>query len=263
LTIGDKIAQGREAEVYAWGEEAVLKLYRPGYYGYEAESAALARLDGVGVAPGLIGAVEVEGRHGLVLERLAGLDMLAVLERQPWRLLALARVFAEAHIRIHRVSAPDLPDLKQVVALRIREGVARRALRDFALRLLDDLPSGGRLCHGDLHPGNALVAGGSANVIDWANAARGVPEADHARTMLLLERADPLPGTPLLFRGLMAAGRTAFARAYARTYRKGSPDPLRHVDPWLTVHAAARLSEGIAAEERMLIAMLERARRSQ
>ena len=31
LTIGLKLAQGREAEVYAWNGNAVLKLYWPGY----------------------------------------------------------------------------------------------------------------------------------------------------------------------------------------------------------------------------------------
>jgi hypothetical protein len=44
--IGLKIAEGREAEVYAWSGDAaaVLKLYRPGYRGHIAESVALTRL---------------------------------------------------------------------------------------------------------------------------------------------------------------------------------------------------------------------------
>lgn len=77
--------------------------------------------------------------------------------------------------------------------------------------------------------------------------------------MLLLERADPLPGTSLLFRGVMAAGRSAFARAYSRSYRKHSPDPLRHFDSWMIVHTAARLAEGIEVEEPGLLAFLDRA----
>jgi len=98
-------------------------------------------------------------------------------------------------------------------------------------------------------------------VIDWANATRGVPEADHARTLLLLKRADPLPGTSLLFRGLMSAGRDVFARAYASSYRKRSRHPLRQVRSWTIVHAAARLAEGIEVEEPKLLAFLHGAQR--
>jgi aminoglycoside phosphotransferase (APT) family kinase protein len=260
--IGPKVGEGREAEVYAWGDDAVVKLYRPGYLGHRAEAVALAALDGHGLAPRLFDAVDRDGRPGLVLERLSGSDMLGLLPRQPWRVLALARALAKAHRAVHEVRAPeDLPDLRQVLAARIQNVALPQPLRAFALRVLDGLPTGDRLCHGDFHPGNVLVAADRVGVIDWANAARGVPEADHARTLLLLRWADPLPGTPLITRGLMAAGRSVFAHQYARTYR-GSQNRLPRVDSWLTVHAAARLAEGIEVEQPTLIGRIERARRN-
>ena len=260
--IGPKVGEGREAEVYTWGDDAVVKLYRPGYLGHRAESVALAKLDGHRFAPRLINIVDCDGRPGLVLERLGGSDMLALLQRQPWRVLGLARALAKAHLAVHGVQAPgDLPDLREVLAARIEDAVLPPQLRAFALRVLDALPTGDRPCHGDFHPGNVLVAADRVSVIDWANAARGVPEADHARTVLLLRWADPLPGTPLISRGLMAAGRSAFAHGYARTYGGGSHKPLQLMDSWLTVHAAARLSEGIEVEQPTLIGLLDRARR--
>jgi Ser/Thr protein kinase RdoA (MazF antagonist) len=260
LTIGPKIAEGREAEVYAWAGDSVLKLYRPGHHGHVAEASALATLDTGSVAPRLIAAVEIDGRHGLVLERLDGSDMLTLLERRAWRLLGLARILAEAHVLLNSGQAStDLPDLKQTLATRIAAGVTSPRLRDFALRVLDPLPAGDRLCHGDLHPGNVLVGSDRASVIDWANATRGVPEADHARTLLLLKWADPLPGTSPLLRGLMSAGRDAFARAYASSYRKQHPP--RQVRSWTIVHAAARLAEGIEVEAPKLLAFLDGAQR--
>lgn len=258
--IGPKLGAGREAEVYAWGDDAVVKLYRPGYLGHRAESVALAKLDGHSVAPRLIDIVDCDGRPGLVLERLGGSDMLELLQRQPWRVLDLARAVAKAHLAVHSVHAPaDLPDLRQVLAARIQDAALPPQLRAFALRVLDGLPSGDRLCHGDFHPGNVLVAANRVSVIDWVNAARGVPEADHARTVLLLRWAHPLPGTPLVSRGLMVVGRSVFAHGYARTYGGGSRKPLQLVDSWLAVHAAARLSEGIEVEQPRLIGLLDRA----
>jgi aminoglycoside phosphotransferase (APT) family kinase protein len=250
---------GREAEVYAWGDGAVLKLYRPGFGGHRAEAAALQALDGAGLAPRLLDVVDRDGRAGLVLERFDGPDMLSVLQRQPWRVLSLAGTLATAHLAVHRVPASaDLPDLRHVLAARIRDAVLPPRLRDFATRLLDGLPDGDRVCHGDYHPGNVLLAADRTAIIDWVGAARGAAEADHARTVLLLRWADPLPGTPPLSRALIATGRTMLARRYARTYRRGAA-PLRHLGQWLLVQVAARLSEGIEAERATLTGLLDRA----
>jgi hypothetical protein len=260
--IGARIGAGREADVHAWGGDAVVKLYRPGFGGHRAEALALANLDGQGVAPRLIDTVECDGRVGLVLERLAGSDMLSLVQRQPWRLLGLAPALAGAHLVVHHVRAPaELPALRDVLAARIDDAVVPPRLRGYALRVLDGLPDGDRLCHGDYHPGNVLVAADRVAVIDWANATRGAPEADHARTMLLVRWADPLPGTPLASRALMAAGRSVFAHSYARAYRAGSSQPVPQVDSWLVVNAAARLAEGIEVEQATLIGLLDRAQR--
>jgi Ser/Thr protein kinase RdoA (MazF antagonist) len=260
--IGAKLGEGREAEVYAYADGAVLKLYRPGFPGHRTESLALAHLAGHAVAPQLIDVVHRDGRDGLVLERLAGSDMLTLLERRPARIFALARALAAAHLAIQGVPAPAaLPDLREVLATRIESAAMPARLRGFASRLLEGLPAGDRLCHGDLHPGNVLVGTDRARVIDWVNATRGVAAADHARTLLLLRWTRPQPGTPLLARGLVAAGRSMFARAYARAYAKRAPGPPRRVGAWLAVQAAARLSEGVEAETDTLTRLLDRARR--
>jgi Ser/Thr protein kinase RdoA (MazF antagonist) len=260
--IGARLGAGHEADVHAWGDDAVVKLYRPGFPGHRAEAVALAGLDGRGIAPALLDTVECDGRTGLVLQRLDGSDILSLLQRQPWRLPVLARALARAHLVVHDVHAPrQLPELRQVLAARIDDAVLPQRLRDHARRVLDGLPGGDRLCHGDYHPGNVLVGAERVAVIDWPNATRGVPPADHARTLLLLRWSAPLPDTPLAARALIRAGRTVFAHRYARVYRAGSPQPLPELGSWLVVNAAARLAEGIEAEHATLVDFLDRSHR--
>jgi Ser/Thr protein kinase RdoA (MazF antagonist) len=263
VTIEAKIAEGREAEVYAYDADTVVKLYRPGYVGHLAEASALAALAGRDIAPRLSGTTTIDGRHGVIMQRLDGVDLLTLVQHHPWRLLGLARLHAQAHARVNRVHAPaQLPDLTHTLAARIETAVATPALRSFVLQVLDRLPAGDRLCHGDLHPGNVLLADRHLHVIDWANATRGAPDADHARTLLLLTHADPLPGTPPLIRALMTAGRRIYARAYTSAYRTQATGRPGHIREWITVHAAARLAEGIDAETPTLLNILTRAHRN-
>lgn len=257
--IGAKIGAGREADVHRWCDDAVIKLYRPGLLGHRAEARALTALAGPGIAPKLAHTVEWNGRIGLVLERLDGADMLTQLQRQPWRMPGLARTLAATHLAVHQVSAPaDLPELRSVLAARITDATMPTRLRDHTLRLLEDLPDGDRLCHGDYHPGNLMLTDGRAAVIDWPNATRGAPAADHARTKLLLRYSAPLPETSRVARTLISSSRSVFARRYTRAYRAGSVRPPPQSGSWLAVQAAARLAEGVAAERATLIALLER-----
>jgi thiamine kinase len=115
------------------------------------------------------------------------------------------------------------------------------------------------LCHGDLHPGNAIVTGDEAAIVDWSAATRGEPAADFARSLLLLRWAEPLPGTPMVLRVLMAAARSLYADEFARAYRSANSETSRDLDSWTVVHAAARLAEGITSERARLVGMVESA----
>lgn len=259
-TLGARLGAGREADVYTWRDDGVIKLYRPGFLGHRAEAAALAKLNGHDIAPKLVDTVELGGRAGLVLERVNGSDMLSLLRQRPWRAPGMARMLAAAHLAVHERPAPDeFPELRQLLAGRIVGADLPAYLRDYALRVLDALPDGDRLCHGDYHPGNVLVAADRVTVLDWPNAARGTPEADHARTVLLLRWTDPPADTSRVSRALIAAGRKAFTHRYARAYRTGSPQRPRHTRSWLIAHAAARLAEGVAVEQAALVGFLDRA----
>ena len=266
--LGAPIGLGRTAEVYAWGDNGVLKLLRPGFPDLlgelEANVAALVSRASVG-APRFIGTVRLEGRFGLIYERLAGPSMLDGLSARPWQIDRLTRRFAELHAVMHEAAGSGLPDQKANLRRMIdrADEALSEADRRAALAHLDTLPDGDAICHGDMHPGNVLVTARGAIVIDWLTASSGSPAGDVARTLFLLCESGIPEYTPRLQRAFISIARRRFSSVYLRHYRR-----LRRLDQselaaWRLPILAARLGEEIGAErpavEALIRGELERA----
>ncbi len=262
-----KIAEGREAEMFAWGEGTILRLLRePGAQvrnQWQAAAMEAARRRGVRV-PVVREVTTVQGRPGLVMERIEGPDLLTLIGRRPWTVLRVGRICGEMQAGLHEVRAPSaLPPLRAVLRMRIASSsLVPPHLAGFALEVLDGLPDGDRLCHGDFHPGNIMMAGATPVLIDWTNVARGDPTADVARTTLTLRMGTPPPGTSAVLRGLSLFGRRVLVWLYLRAYRRARPLDVEAVARWEIPVAAARFADGIREEAPALRAFLEGARRS-
>jgi aminoglycoside phosphotransferase (APT) family kinase protein len=255
-----RLASGRVAEVYEWGEGRVLKLWRRGG-GQDAErEAGIARAahDGGVFTPAVFELVEVAGRAGIVFERADGPTMVRALLDRPWRLFQLARQLAELQAGLHRCAAP--PGLR-TVHQRLERAIRRAAgldepHKEAAIRLLNALPAGGRLCHGDLHPDNVLMSARGPVIVDWADGAIGPPLADVARTAYLL-RSSTLPASmPLLRRLFITLIRELVYRTYLRHYASQHPIDRLQLAAWAVPVAAARLSEGIEEETAACVAIV-------
>jgi aminoglycoside phosphotransferase (APT) family kinase protein len=261
-----RLGAGREAEILAWGDHLVLRwLHDPeGRDRLEIEAAAMTVAAEGGVpVPTVYDVIMVDGRPGLIMDRIDGEDLLTVLERQPWTFARAASRLGRLQAQLHDISAPPvLPDLRRTLLDRIDAAPHLPPhLAAYARDLLAELPDGDRICHGDFHPGNVIAHADGEVLIDWSNAARGDPMGDLARTMLLV-RIGALPAdTPRFTRAVTQFGRKLLLRAWLGSYRR-----VRTFDPsvirrWETVGAAARLSEGIDEEVGPLLRLLKQRHR--
>ena len=109
------VGEGREAEIFEWDGGRVLRLLRdPGAASHaEVEAAAMAAAHEAGApAPAVYDVVEMRGRPGVVVDRVDGPDLLAVVARRPWTVGTAGRILGEVHARLHGTEAPPgLPDM--------------------------------------------------------------------------------------------------------------------------------------------------------
>ncbi len=255
------VGNGRTAEVFAWGEDQILKLYRPemprDWVGHEARIGRLVSEAGL-AAPAVVDVVEVEGRLGIVYERIVGPSMLDALARQPWTIFRSARQFAEVHAAMHACRRDELPPQRGGLTRAIERAPALpAAARDKALAALARLPDGDVVCHGDFHPNNLIMSPRGPIVIDWTTASRGNPIADVARTVLMFRMAALPPHMLAGQRLLIQFLRARFRAAYLRAYRSRRACPDAELEAWIPVLAAARLNERIAPEEASLLRLVE------
>jgi uncharacterized protein (TIGR02172 family) len=260
LTLAKPIAEGRTAEIYEWRDGTVLKLYHPWFPSclVEYESSAAHAVVAAGIPTPAAGEiVEVNGRRGIIFERVSGISMLQDMNTRPWRIFKHARALAELQFRVNQLSFPGLNSYKDGLAYAIQQAPhLDDGLRDQSLSLLSSLPDGNQVCHGDFHPGNIMLTPKGAVVIDWMTVSTGHPIADFARTSMLLTVGPKGAGKQIT--PIVASALQLFYKIYARRYLQLNPDINRQYPRWLTVIAAARVAEQIEPERAALIEIVKK-----
>lgn len=250
---GKLIGQGRTAEIFEWGGEHILKLYRE----FMPESACRQEFEWASrvnerakVAPEPIEMIHIDDRCGAVYERLYGETMLSLLLKNKLSLNKYARMLAKYHTDLHRIKDIEGITAKDKLSEEIRRASAiSPEEKSKVLDVLKELPEGKSICHFDFHPDNIMLADGRCRVMDWMTACIGDPLADVARTRLLLIYAEPPEGHPpsgiaeRIFRRFLCI-------AYIRAYRKLTGAKSAGIRRWEIPVAAARLSEGVPETEK-------------
>jgi hypothetical protein len=227
--LGEPIARGRTSEIYDWGDGRVLKLFLSTYPRWWAEDEIRYQraIAGLGLpTPAFFEAWEAEGRPGMIIERLSGPTLLEQMGRKPWSMGSGGQLLAELQTQVHRVRAPEeLKTQREWVSPGIFDrDLLPAALKGRVVALLESLPDGPWLCHGDFHPGNIMLTPRGPMIIDWMTASRGMPAGDVARSSVLLTAGQVPPGTPLP--GLVNRLRQWMHSRYLARYRALTGDAL-------------------------------------
>lgn len=178
------IAIGNTAEVFEYEEDKVLKLFKAGYpleqIQREFNNTVIMNRTCVHT-PKTFEIVEHEGRHGIVFQKIIGVDLLSEYLKNP----SDEKVAAEILV--------DLTDIqKKVLSEETTEGISYKNYLDWFGYDGSNLPDGNFICHGDLHPGNIIrTKDGELCLIDFMNVCRGPKEYDVARTYVLLTENNP------------------------------------------------------------------------
>ena len=256
------LARGRTADVYAWHDGQVIKLFYDwvpdSWIERETDIARALPASSLPV-PKFIEAVSTNGRRGIVFQRIHGPSMVDLLTTRPWHSGALARRMAELHALVHAENGRTLDPLRAQVGVSIEHTEALpEQLKRRVLQHLDRLPDGTALCHFDFHPAQIIMSPQRAIILDWMAALKGDPAADVARTSVLLTFAQ-VPDAGVATRLLINVIRRSFHRSYLARYLALQPEVTRQrINDWMIPVAAARLNENVAGEREAILRYLGR-----
>ncbi len=255
--LGGPVGEGRTSIVYAYGRGAVVKVPKPHIPDEWAELEAryTAEVHAVGgPAPAVYDVVEVHGRSAVVLERIEGELLWELIRRNPKDEAYWMAAMAALQRRVHRLDLPQgLPDLVGRMRGKVQDlQPLSPDERVAAIDLVDHLPRGAALLHGDLHPGNVIVTDGGLVAIDWFDVSIGHPMADVIRTSLLVR---PVPGSAVVH--LLGAD-VLTLDAMQRYHQAEFPDFDWDACRWWAAVALSRLAEAAEVHERDLWALWRR-----
>jgi aminoglycoside phosphotransferase (APT) family kinase protein len=257
------IARGGQAEIYDYEDGRVLRVARRSQdfdrLRYEYEVYELLAGTKVSV-PRAYELVEADGSPAIIMDRLSGGSMMDQIRRRPLSAKARAIELAELHLDVSGVDAPKRftsAKTKAEYCIGRSEALGEEA-RKRILDLLENLPEGASLCHGDFHPGNILCERTRKYIIDWSAASRGDFHADVAHTFLLMRVVPRAPGVSRAMHFVQRRIGRAVADTYLSAISRRRPIDSRTLSRWTIINAAERTWHGLPSEQEQLLRFVDR-----
>ena len=200
---GSLIAKGRSAEIFEYGEGKVLRRLRDGRTVPAHEPVVMRAVRAAGYPVPEV--FDVDGGD-MVMERVAGVDMVKDIERRPWRARRYGALLADLHTRLAAI--PIDPAMLSGDEVTVAYGAPEVYV------------------HGDLHPMNVILTDHGPVVIDWEGARIGPRDADAAITWMLLAIGE-LDDVPWFLRPIVGLVRAQLLRAFLAGVPRPSAATIR------------------------------------
>jgi hypothetical protein len=184
---GEQVGSGMSAVVYA-RDGRVAKVYREGQPPRQVfqEAFTLVAVEEQGIpVPNVYGVETFLGRTTLIMDQVNGESLADVMLRSTEKTGECLDTVVELQVAMHKVTSTHFRPIKLVLTGNILAAPGLDdADRKKLLAMLEKLPDGFSILHGDFHGGNILVDGTGYKIIDWAEVAVGDPAADVARSYM-------------------------------------------------------------------------------
>ena len=255
---GPLMGTGRTAEIFAWGDDRILKLFMdwcPHSWAEREERLSRIVYEAGLPVPAVEGIIEVNGRSGIIFERITGRSMPDLIMNEmasnPEEIPRYGEILAELHTSIHSLEIPNLPSLRDMIERGIQNAKSlSEDSRSRILHVLDQMEDGTTLCHYDFHPFNIIMSPRGPIVIDWMTTSQGNPHADIARTLLISQGFQHSIPTNL------HSTLRSFIDRYLTRYSEIREISLEELKIWRLPIAAARMNEDIPYEREWLLSIV-------
>src|SRR4051812_22191092 len=217
--LGDKIGEGAFSEAYAWAPGQVVKLFKAGVSHllgrHEVRMIRAVRSAGVSV-PEVFGEVTLDGRFGIVMQRLDGPTLLQLTRNGAVTFEQAGAIVAALAMSLHKTPLPpEVLSMREYMESELRhdDGKVPKRLATDILALIDRLSPGDGLCHCDLSPGNVIMTAEGPKLVDWTFAMRAPAAVDLGFLGVILSEVAPeIVDNPERPRATNAAAQSEYAR---------------------------------------------------
>ena len=180
------IGIGGVGTVYRLNEDTIIKVFRAGTDIEDVRGEIMMAKEAfvMGMPTAIsFDIVRVGEQYGLVYEMLHAETLSACIRREPDKVDAFARQYADLFRQMHQIEVPadsSVPDALQhdrEQVMHIRRYFPQESI-DLLLQILDAIPAERRLLHLDLQTKNAMVQNGELMLIDMGEVGYGHPLLD-------------------------------------------------------------------------------------
>lgn len=271
--LGNLVGRGATSEVYQLNDTQVIKLYNTGCsedsLKYEYEKMLSAYKNHVPV-PRIYELVEYNGRLGYIMEYIVGKTLKNVLDIDIAKVtvgeismdeftnnfFSYIKQTANTLFEVHKIKSEQMEKMDDRLKWHTQNTeILSEEEKLKIINLINALPNGDSVCHGDPNPNNIMVSNNKFQLIDWVNAGVGNPFYDIAEYVWLSTPSlKEIPeGTPKPLLEFYYQNKNAIIPTFLDEYERVSRMNVADYEKWMIPLLVSKLHSNRSMEQKKII----------